>query len=272
MTKTKPQISILGCGWLGLPLAENLKALGYPVKGSTTREERIPMLYNKGITPYCIQADEEGLKGPAAEFLAESEILIIDIPPGIRKDPNRDFTKVIRQVAQAAKAAAVKHMLYISSTSVFPEEEREFSEKDHFEPDSPAGRQLKTAEEAITEALTGLNTILRFGGLIGEERHPIHFLSGRKNLHGGNHRINLIHRDDCIGLILSVITKGYWGHILHGVAPCHISKKAYYTEIAQQMQLTPPEYSEHDSTHQGKTISGKQTAQWLDYTYQKPIC
>lgn len=34
-----PTVSILGCGWLGLPLAEQLLAEGYSVKGSTTRAE-----------------------------------------------------------------------------------------------------------------------------------------------------------------------------------------------------------------------------------------
>jgi nucleoside-diphosphate-sugar epimerase len=50
-------------------------------------------------------------------------------------------------------------------------------------------------------------TILRFGGLIGEDRNPIRFLAGRENLENPDAPINLIHQTDCIGIILRIIEK-----------------------------------------------------------------
>ena len=43
------QVSILGCGWLGLPLAKSLIEKGFSVNGSTTSVEKIPILESLGI-------------------------------------------------------------------------------------------------------------------------------------------------------------------------------------------------------------------------------
>ena len=42
-------ISVLGCGWLGLPLAQRLVNQGYLVKGSSTRQSLIVELKKSNI-------------------------------------------------------------------------------------------------------------------------------------------------------------------------------------------------------------------------------
>ena len=54
---TKPAISIIGCGWLGLPTAQYLLQQGYPVKGSTTTPSKLSILEEKGITPHLLQLE-----------------------------------------------------------------------------------------------------------------------------------------------------------------------------------------------------------------------
>lgn len=38
------KISVLGCGWLGLPLSKKLIESGFVVKGSTTSSEKLSQL------------------------------------------------------------------------------------------------------------------------------------------------------------------------------------------------------------------------------------
>ena len=78
------KISILGCGWLGLPLAKSLLLKGYEVKGSTTSESKLEVLKNAGISPFQIQLEEHQIIGKIEDFLKETDVLIIDIPPGLR--------------------------------------------------------------------------------------------------------------------------------------------------------------------------------------------
>ena len=73
-------ISILGCGWLGLPLAQTLLGRGYIVKGSTTREEKLATLEERGITPYLIRFSPQINDDYQADFF-DSEVLIVNIPP-----------------------------------------------------------------------------------------------------------------------------------------------------------------------------------------------
>ena len=68
------KISILGCGWLGLPLAKSLLSKSYEVKGSTTSESKIDLLKNAGISPFQIQLEENQIIGTIEEFLNESDV------------------------------------------------------------------------------------------------------------------------------------------------------------------------------------------------------
>ena len=48
-------------------------------------------------------------------------------------------------------------------------------------------------------------TVIRFGGLIGYDRMPGKFLTGKKDLPNGDAPVNLIHRDDCVQIIYQII-------------------------------------------------------------------
>lgn len=48
------KVSILGCGWLGFPLAKKLIEIGFEVKGSTTTENKLAVLKSNKIAPYLL--------------------------------------------------------------------------------------------------------------------------------------------------------------------------------------------------------------------------
>lgn len=85
------KISILGCGWLGLPLAKSLLSKGFSVKGSTTSLEKMSTLKNTGIDAFQIALSENEISGKIDSFLSNSEILIIDIPPKLRGNTAENF-------------------------------------------------------------------------------------------------------------------------------------------------------------------------------------
>jgi nucleoside-diphosphate-sugar epimerase len=61
-------ISILGCGWLGIPLAETLIQKGFSIKGSTTSANKLSVLQNKGIEPFAISLEADGVEGDIQKF------------------------------------------------------------------------------------------------------------------------------------------------------------------------------------------------------------
>ena len=48
----KNRVGIIGCGWLGLPLAKSLIKNNYIVYGSTTKKEKLGLLANENLNPF----------------------------------------------------------------------------------------------------------------------------------------------------------------------------------------------------------------------------
>ena len=70
-----------------------------------------------------------------------------------------------------------------------------------------------------------------------------HHLSG-KELSNGQELINLIHRNDCIHMIRTIIENGYWNEVFNGVYPHHPTKKEYYISEAKKREIPPPIYQQ----------------------------
>ena len=263
------KISILGCGWLGLPLAKSLVAQGFSVKGSTTSKGKLAVLESDNIQAYSIQLTENEVIGNLADFLSESEIVIIDIPPKLRGDGAENFVSKIATLIPFIAQSTVNHVVFISSTSVYADDNTIVTENSQPEPDTESGRQLLATEKLLQANTNFKTTIIRFGGLIGENRHPIHFLAGRKNLENPEAPINLIHQNDCIGIIEAVITQNAKGEVFNAVAPYHPTRKEYYTQKAVALGLPLPEF-EDEKVSNGKIIASEKITLMLNYSFVKP--
>lgn len=263
------QISILGCGWLGLPLAKALLEQGFSVNGSTTSINKLSEFENAGIHAFLISLSEHQTEGDIFAFLEDSEILIIDIPPKLRGSEKENFIAKIEIILPFIEESSVKKVLFVSSTSVYNDNNSIVTSATKPQPDSESGRQLLVTETLLQSNKNFQTTIVRFGGLIGEDRHPIHFLAGQNNLENPDGSINLIHQKDCIGIILRIIEKECWNETFNAVAPFHPTREAYYTQKAVELNLALPEFN-HDKQSVGKTILSDKVEKVLDYTFIIP--
>jgi nucleoside-diphosphate-sugar epimerase len=137
------QISILGCGWLGLPLAKALIEKGFSVKGSTTSNTKLSVIEKLGIQPFLIALSEDKTEGDLDGFLENSKILIIDIPPKLRgsgTDPStalrKTFVEKIKNIIPHIEKSAVEKVLFISSTSVYAEDNSIITENSPLNPET----------------------------------------------------------------------------------------------------------------------------------------
>jgi nucleoside-diphosphate-sugar epimerase len=264
-------ISILGCGWLGFPLAKSLLKKGFSVKGSTTTLEKISVLENARIDTFQIVLSEEEISGEIDAFLFNSQILIIDIPPKLRGNSNENFVAKIQNLIPFIEKSSVEKVIFVSSTSVYSDAISIdlITEKTIPNPDTESGKQLLEAEKILQNNSNFKTTIIRFGGLIGEDRHPIKFLAGRENLENPDGPINLIHQLDCIGILEGILEKNCFGEIFNAVAPFHPSRKVYYSKKAQELNLPLPKFDESKPSV-GKTISSEKVSTVLGYEFQIP--
>ena len=263
-------IAVMGCGWLGLPLAKSLIEEGYQVHGSTTAQEKRNDLTKLGIEPFLISLTEEKIIGDISGFLANAELIVINVPPKLRGGNKENYVKKMQLLLESVKAAKTKKVIFVSSTSVYGNIEGDVTEETMPQPNTESGKQLSASENLFKNTPELRTTIIRFGGLIGPDRHPVTMLSGRKGLKNGNHPVNLIHLDDCIAILSLIIKNNWWGEIFNGVYPYHPSKQEYYTREAQKRGLTIPEYS-NASLHSGKKIESRRLIHVKYYHFNTPI-
>ena len=266
------QISILGTGWLGLPLAIELINKKYRVKGSTTSVSKLESLKSYGIIPYQIALQEAGPEGELELFLEGSDILIINIPPGLRRNPEVNFVAKIQNLKPFIEKSEIKKVLFVSSTSVFTDLEGFplISEETAPNASSNAGKQLIEVEQLLQNNKEFKTTILRFAGLFGPNRHPASMLSRRSNIKNPEAPVNLIHLDDCIGIIKKIIETESWSQVFNAAYPDHPKKAEYYSKVCKQMGLPTPDY-DFETTSKGKIIDSKKIENIVKYSFKKPL-
>jgi nucleoside-diphosphate-sugar epimerase len=264
------QISILGCGWLGLPLAISLLENGCLIKGSTTSKDKVSQLISVGIDAHHIEVLETEIIGAIDSFLHNSEILIINIPPKLRNASSKSFINKMNCLIPFIEKPSVQKVIFISSTSVYSDTNSMdlITEKTISNPDTESGKQLLETEYLLQNNPNFKTTVIRFGGLIGEDRHPVKFLAGRENLENPEAPINLIHQTDCVGIIETIIEQDCFNEIFNAVAPFHPTRKEYYSQKAQELNLQLPKF-EDAKPSVGKIISSEKVALILNYEFQK---
>lgn len=270
-------VSILGCGWLGWPLAQHLVAQNVSVCGSTTTSEKVDLLRRDGIDPYLLSLDPD-LSGEHVSSFFESSVLVLNVPPPRGADNvQARHRRQIDAVRTAAAEGNVEWILFASSTGVYPNVERTVREGDQppGQPDALLGRRRSTgravlaAEARLMEDEAFATTIVRFGGLYGDDRHPGRFLAGRTNVKRPEAPVNLIHRADCVGVLGTLLEQHVYDEVFNACADAHPTRRAVYTLTAEVLGLEPPTFDETDSTT-GKVVSNQKLKDRCGYQFQHP--
>jgi nucleoside-diphosphate-sugar epimerase len=248
-------ISILGSGWLGLPLARRFVTQGYRLKISTTSPCRLPTL---AALPgeACIVDIAKPLDDIDA-FL-QADTLIVNIT-------SRDidgFERLVRKI----EASAIEAVLFVSSTSVYPVNGKVVSEAAGEEsPDHP----LVIIENLFRQCEKFRTTIVRFAGLIGGSRHPGRFFRGGKTVKNPDANVNLIHRDDCINILDRIVANDLWGETFNACADSHPSKREFYSHAARMIGAPLPVF-EDSNDRSFKIIDNRKLKRALGYEFLHP--
>lgn len=253
------EISILGCGWIGLPLAEQLVAQSWHVKGSTTRAEKVDVLRQKGIQPYIIQADDPI---PASDFF-DSPIWVINIPPRSKTRGAQHAQQQLQHIL--AQLQTSTWVIFISSTSVYPDTQDWVTEKD-----ADPANALFLLENQLLQAVPSA-LILRCGGLMGFDRLPGKYVQGKTLDHGGKAPVNYIHRDDVIRAIqVALEKKPGIGGIYNLVSPEHPTRREVMEISCARHGWPLPQFYEKAEIEPFKQVSSEAFCQAYGFTYQWP--
>ncbi len=270
----KKRISILGCGWLGFPLAQRLISddISSGVKGSTTSAEKTELFEAAGIEGFLFKLDPE-LSGENAQISSffDTDVLVIAIPPRLSKNEADFHPRQIQSVVDIIKASSIKEIIYVSSTSIYPDLNRIVVEDDVSTPEQSASPAMVEAENLLI-TLRGEKTvsILRHGGLLGYNRIPGKYVKGQKDLTTGSIPVNYIHRDDAAGIIAKMIEEGIVNETFNIVAPQHPTRREVYEKSCRQFGWESPTFTVPQTAPAFKTISASKLSSFYTYQFQFP--
>lgn len=199
--------------------------------------------------------------------LFDVDALIITLPPS--GFSSQQYCEHLAFLANQAKKQGVQHLIFTSSTSVFPDISEQFDESSQLSAETEIGKTLIQAEQYLFQSEISHCDILRLAGLIGKQRHPVKFLAGKHNLKQGNSPVNLVHLEDCIQAITALLMNPNGLRTYHLCAPIHPTRVEYYTKAAIFYDLSIPQFECSDSDPE-RIITADKICRDLGFTYRYP--
>lgn len=243
------KVSILGCGWLGKPLAISLISRGFLVNGSTTSDEKLKLLATENIIPFLVDISQDEIN---KDFL-DTSILII----AITSKNEDDFKRLISKIEKAN----IQKVIFISSTSVYPVLNKIMTENDVTQE-----HPLAIIENLFRENTHFKTTIIRFSGLFGGERHPANWFQNGRKIPQPNGFVNMIHLKDCITIIEEIIEQNCFGETFNACSNHHPTRKDFYENARKTKNFEPPIFEENEDLN-WKIISSEKLQKKLNYHF-----
>jgi nucleoside-diphosphate-sugar epimerase len=243
------KLGIIGCGWLGNHIAERLSNR-YQIFATTTTEAKVEEFKSKGYQATLVSFPNE-LDPEMKEWEAGNELdaIMISVPfSGIRgaQIPMNDKRENLLNFL----GDFTGQLFLISSTGVYSQEDKEFTEDDQ-----PA--KDVESESFILEKFPQTN-VLRLAGLMGGER-----LLKNYNISGLDQLVNHIHYADIASVIEKMLNNQSESKVYNVVAPIHPNKEEV---INAQKKLS----YDGERTTVGRTISPEKLIEELDFEFQYP--
>lgn len=268
-------VGIVGCGWLGSALAQQLIKEGVAVLATRSNSDNTAQLQSEGVEAKVLSLPaEQGRLNSHVIF--NQQCLVIAITPQFRQG-RLDYAEKVQQLVVGAKASSsVEKIILLSSSAIYNGLSGLVDENNKLDFSADKVSLLSQAEQAVllfnesNDKLTNRNGyVLRLSGLVGPSRHPGKFLLNGRMLKSPQAIVNLIHQQDAIGLIQALLTSDLTGGIFNGVSPTQVTKKQYYQAAATALKLPAPVFEEDAmlSGDKPKIVSGTKTQAALNYRF-----
>ncbi len=255
---TEKNILIIGAGYLGRPVAEQLRTWGNKVVLWVRSLESKQTLQAQGFEAYAADVTEKSnWKKIGKDF---HDVIYM---PSTRGGTVDDYRKLYVQGLHFATEHFPydTRILFLSSTSVYPQQNSEWvDETSPTDNTSSKPASLLAAEQLV---LQRDGSVIRLSGIYGPGRCAMlqRLLHGRPlSVHDAQRWLNQIHRDDAISAILHVLTLPR-GVLVNATDSMPVKRIELYAWLAKltglpQLPLTQqPESRQRGNTN--KRVSNK---------------
>lgn len=232
------KILLVGCGDIGLYVAQHLIANGHDIWAIRRNTQSLQHIYR--LTPVQMDITRPGQSLPSVDF----DYIFFILTPASRDELGYRsiFIDGVGHVLSMVKnfSLNIKRCFFVSSTSVYHQDAGEWVDENAVtHPQRFNGRVLVEAENLVRSTFP--TTTVRFSGIYSADR--LMLLQRSQSAESFRvHWTNRIHRDDCAGFLSYLVEQ-----VEHGVVldPCYIasdSEPAIYGDVInwlRQQQSLP---------------------------------
>ncbi len=242
------RVLIIGCGYVGLPLGVELLRQGHAVAGLRRSAGGAASLQRAGLVPLTADITR---RGDLAKLPLAYDWIVNTISPG--KGGAEEYQKVYFEGTRNLLVwlAAAPHQKYVhtGSTGVYGQDDAsQVHETSSAEPATATGRILLATEKLLLEALRARQfpaVLLRVAGIYGPGRghHLLQYLKGEATISGrGQRLLNMIHRDDVVGGIITALQSGRAGEIYNLVDDEPVSQIHFFRWLSETLGRDMPPF------------------------------
>lgn len=273
------RVLIVGCGYVGLPLGEELVRLGHEVYGVRRSAAGTEEMKAAGIRPLIADVTKrEELAQLPGPF--DWVVNCISSSKGGVEEYREVYLKGTRNLAEWLSTSPPKKFVYTSSTSVYGQTDSSaVKESSPTEPASETGRVLVETEKALLESKNIPGVILRVAGIYGPGRGHLflQYLKNEARIAGQGERIiNMIHRDDLTGVIIAALKNGRAGEIYNAVDDEPVAQIHFFRWLSETLGKWMPPFAtveENAARKRGltnKKVQNRKVKMELGYQFKYP--
>jgi len=231
---------IIGCGYVGLPLALRMKADGHLITAWVHSAGSAETLAQYNFTQVIVGSVADN---SVWQTLNSHHDLVIHCASSGGRGPvayEEVFLKGVRMINAHQSQA---RRLFVSSTSVYGQTQGEIvTEESPAEPLTETGQILREAEKA---ALASNTTVVRSAGIYGPGRGVLFekFRRGEAVIEGdGSRWINQIHQHDLVAALTHLINHGALGEIYNAADDSPVTQLEFYQWCAEFLKKPLPPF------------------------------
>ena len=274
------RVLIVGCGYVGLPLGAELAKQGHEVFG--LRRSAGAELSAAGISPLTGDITKpDSLAALPKDF--DWIVNCVASGGGSAEDYRKLYLNGTRNLIEWLSVSPPKKFVYTSSTSVYGQDDGSLvKESSATEPMTDTGKFLLETEKLLLAAVVEKKfpaVILRVAGIYGPERgHWFkQLLRGEATLEGDGLRpLNMIHRDDVIGVVMAALKSGRAGEIYNAVDDEPVAQLHFFRWLCESLDKPMPPSAPADAAaarkrgSTNKKISNRKLKMELGYQFKYP--
>jgi nucleoside-diphosphate-sugar epimerase len=276
------RVLIIGCGYIGLPLGVELLRQGHAVSGLRRSAEGAALMQSSGLRPLTADITRPG---DLARLPLPYDWIVNTASSG--KGGAEEYQQIYyegaRNLLQWLAPAPPKRYIHIGSTSVYGQTDAsQVMETSPAEPATPTGRILLATEKLLLDAFRDRQfpaVLLRVAGIYGPGRghYLLQYLQGAAAIPGRGERfLNMIHRDDVIGGILTALKSGRAGEIYNLTDDEPVRQIHFYRWLSETLGKPMPPFvpnSPESAAKRGDTnkkVLNRKLKMELGYAFRYP--